>query len=326
VNADPLRILVAGDPMAAVARWREAVSGTLLGKPSVVDLALTAVLAGGHLLLHDVPGVGKTTLAAALAATVGGTFARVQFTSDLLPADLTGGNVLEPATGRFSFRAGPLFANVVLADEINRTPPKTQSALFEAMEERQITVDGETRGLPRPFLVIATQNPYDTHGTFHLPDSQLDRFLMRLAIGYPDRGTERDLLRATRDDERPGRRGRADHVPVVGPDDVVQLMAEVRAVALPEVVEEYLLDIVRATRSDPRFVRGVSTRGAQALHRAAQAHAFVQGRRYVVPEDIRLVAPAVLGHRVLARSGAGSAGEGGEHAVLALLDDIPSPL
>src|SRR5688572_16815045 len=182
--------------MAAVGRWREAVGSALLGKPVVVDLALTAVLAGGHLLLQDVPGVGKTTLAAALATAVGGTFARVQFTSDLLPADITGTNVLDPGTGRFVFRPGPLFANVVLADEINRTTPKTQSALFEAMEERQVTVDGTTRELPRPFLVLATQNPFDYHGTFQLPDSQLDRFLMRLAIGYPDRGTEREILRA----------------------------------------------------------------------------------------------------------------------------------
>jgi len=319
VNADPHQF------EQPVGRLRDAIGAALLGKPVVVDLALTAVLAGGHLLLHDVPGVGKTTLAAALAATVGGSFARVQFTSDLLPADLTGGNVLDPATGRFAFRPGPLFANVVLADEINRTTPKTQSALFEAMEEHQVTIDGETRSLPLPFLVLATQNPYDTHGTFALPDSQLDRFLMRLSIGYPDRGTERELLRAASDGPRPLRRKASPtDGAVVGTDDVVRLMGETRNVTVPELVEEYLLDLVRATRSDARFVRGVSTRGAQALHRAAQAYAFVQGRRYVVPEDVRLLAAPVLGHRVLARSAGAS--DGGELAVTALLDELPSPL
>ena len=188
-ESDPIppSLRLVGGAADVLGRLRAAVRAALRGKDLVVDRALTAILAGGHLLLQDVPGVGKTTLASALAAAVGGTFARVQFTSDLLPADITGTNVLDPTTGKFAFRPGPLFANVVLADEINRTTPKTQSALFEAMEERQVTVDGRTRELPRPFLVLATQNPFDYHGTFHLPDSQMDRFLMRLSIGYPDR-------------------------------------------------------------------------------------------------------------------------------------------
>jgi MoxR-like ATPase len=303
-------------PADTLARIRDAVRLALRGKDEVVKLALTAVLAGGHLLLQDVPGVGKTTLASALASAVGGSFNRVQFTSDLLPADITGTNVLH--AGQLVFRPGPLFANVVLADEINRTTPKTQSALFEAMEERQVSVDGCTRELPRPFLVIATQNPFDYHGTFHLPDSQLDRFLMRLSIGYPDRGTERALLRAATE-RRPAEVG-------VTPDDVIALVADAARVDVPELVEEYLLDLVRGTRADARFVRGVSTRGAQALHRAVRAWALVSGRRVAVPEDVRAVAIPVLAHRVLPRSGGGPGGDGGVDAIAALLDDLPPPL
>lgn len=309
---------IVGGPTDAVLRMREAINGVLRGKPEVVDLAITAVLAGGHLLLQDVPGVGKTTLASALATAVGGSFSRVQFTSDLLPADLTGVNVLDPQAGTFTFRRGPLFANVVLADEINRTTPKTQSALFEAMEERQITVDGHTRPLPSPFLVVATQNPFDAHGTFHLPDSQLDRFLMRLSIGYPDRSTERSILRANLDRPVPDT--------VVSTDDVVELVSNAMAIDVPELVEEYLLDLVRGTRSDPRFVRGVSTRGAQALHRAVRAHALVKGRRYAVPEDVRALAGPVLAHRVVARAAHGAAGDAREQAVAEILDEIPPPL
>jgi len=313
---------VSGAPLpseqaSAVEQLRSAVGAVLQGKQGVVDLALTAVLASGHLLLQDVPGVGKTTLASALAAAVGGSFRRVQFTSDLLPADLTGVNVLEQGTGRFVFRQGPLFANVVLADEINRTTPKTQSALFEAMEEHQVTVDGHTRPLPRPFLVVATQNPYDMHGTFHLPDSQLDRFLMRLALGYPDRSTERAILRHA---QRP--------VPatVMDPDAVHALAERAQQTRVPEVVEEYLLDLVRGTRSDARFVRGVSTRGAQALHRAVRARAFLERRAYAIPEDVRALAVPVLAHRVMARSAGSLESDGGVEAVRGLLDDLPPPL
>jgi MoxR-like ATPase len=298
-----------------VASLRRAVGAVLQGKQAAVDLALTAILAGGHLLLQDVPGVGKTTLAHALAAAVGGSFRRVQFTADLLPADLTGVNVLAGG-GEVRFREGPLFANVVLADEINRTTAKTQSALFEAMEERQVTVDGTSRLLPKPFLVVATQNPFDLHGTFQLPDSQLDRFLMRLSLGYPDRATERSILRHAR---RP--------VPeaVMQPAQLEALAARAMAVEVPELVEEYLLDLVVATRSDARFVRGVSTRGAQALHRAARARAFLAGRRYAIPEDVRDLAVPVLAHRVLVRS-VGLEGDGGILAVKALLDELPRPL
>jgi len=302
----------------AIARLRDAVTNVVRGKGEVVDHALTAVLAGGHVLLQDVPGVGKTTLAATLAGAVGGTFQRVQFTADLLPGDVTGTSVFDARTASFSFRPGPIFANVVLADEINRTSPKTQSALFEAMEEGAVTVDGQTRELPRPFLVIATQNPYDFHGTFALPDSQLDRFLMRLTLGYPDRETERDVLR------RNGLR-RAAIDAAVTPAQVLELVAAAERVAFPEAIENWLLDLVGRTREDARLLRGASTRGAQALYRAARAHALVQGRTFVVPEDVRDLAIPVLAHRVLARDGHGQGCDAAEDALRAILDGMAPP-
>ncbi|MFT5453964.1 MAG: MoxR-like ATPase [Myxococcota bacterium] len=306
---------VSGDD--AIGRLRGAVNAVVRGKTEVVDLALVTLLAGGHLLLQDVPGVGKTTLASALAEAVGGRFCRVQFTSDLLPGDITGVNVLDH--GSFVFRPGPLFANVVLADEINRTTPKTQSALFEAMAEGQITVDGETRQLPRPFFVVATQNPYDHHGTFQLPDSQLDRFLMRVSIGYPDRAAEREVLRQ-------GGLARA-RVPAVSSEaEVVAMVEAAQQVRVPEVVEEYLLDLVAATREEASLIRGVSPRGAQALYRAIRARAYVERRDYAVPEDVRYLAGPVLAHRVLPRSGADALGAGGQRAIRSVLSRIPSPL
>jgi len=302
----------------AIARLRDAVNGVVVGKEDVVDLALTAVLAGGHILLQDVPGVGKTTLAATLAGALGGTFARVQFTADLLPGDITGVSVFDQRTATFSFRPGPLFANVVLADEINRTSPKTQSALFEAMQEGAVTVDGETRPLPRPFLVVATQNPYDFHGTFPLPDSQLDRFLMRLSMGYPDRETERTVLR------RSGVRSEALG-PAVTPEELCGLLEAAQQVVVPAPVEDYLLDLVARSRVEPALVRGASTRGAQALYRSARAWALVQGRGYVVPEDVRDLAVPVLAHRVLARDGGGPGGDGAVRAIEVLLDGLLPP-
>ncbi len=303
-------------PAGDVERLRTAVCSVVRGKSDAVDLALTAVIACGHLLVQDVPGVGKTTLAAALAAVLGGTFSRIQLTPDLLPSDLTGGNVIDRATGELAFRPGPLFANVVLADELNRTSPRTQSALFEAMEERQVTVDGVTRQLPRPFVVIATQNPFDHHGTYPVPESQLDRFLVRLSLGYPDRGSERELLR--RASQRPAA-GR-----VLDPDGWAALIEAGERVRVPEPVEEYLLDIVTASRTDSRLIRGVSTRGAQALYRAVRAWALVRGRTYAIPEDVRTLAGPVLGHRVLARTG-GPGGDGGPAAIAAVLDGVRAP-
>ncbi len=297
---------------------RDAICAVVRGKDEVVELALTTVLAGGHLLLQDVPGVGKTTLASSVAAAIGGSFSRIQFTADLLPGDVTGVTVLEPGTSAFTFRPGPVFANVVLADEINRTSPKTQSSLFEAMEEGAVTVDGDTRQLPEFFMVVATQNPYDFHGTFPLPGSQLDRFLMRLRMGYPDREAERAVVREG---------GMKRRVPQTAIDvqQVMELRAATERVNVPTEVEDYLLDLVRATRMDARLLRGVSPRGAQALYRAVRAHAMAQGRGFAIPEDVRDLAVAVLAHRVIPRSNGGPAGNGGEVAIQAALDELTPP-
>lgn len=289
--------------------------GVIRGKSEVVELALVTVLAGGHLLLEDVPGVGKTTLAHGLAQALGGGFSRVQFTSDMLPADLVGAMVLEPVGGSLVFRPGPIFTNVVLADEINRCTPKTQSALLEAMNERRVSVDGCSHELPVPFMVIATQNPHEYTGTFALPESQLDRFLVRLSMGYPDREAEREVLRA-------GGFRRAIVEPALSPDELHRLLAAPASVTVHQEVEDYLLDLVTLTRSDSRLLRGVSTRGAEALYRASRALALVRGRDFVIPEDVRELAVPVLAHRIIARDeGHGAAAR----AIQELLWDLPAP-
>ena len=254
-----------------IARLRAAVERRVVGKADIVELALVCVLAGGHLLLEDVPGVGKTTLGLTLARALGGQFKRIQFTSDLLPSDIVGATLLDPRTGGFVFREGPLFANVVLADEINRTTPRTQSALLEAMNEGQVSVDGETRRLPDPFLVIATQNPHEYQGTWPLPDSQLDRFLVRTSMGYPGRDAERAILRGEA-------RGAADPA-AVSNDEIGQLRAETASVAVHGEIEDYVLDLVGATRTSAMLARGASTRGAEALVRATRALARLRGRK-----------------------------------------------
>ena len=293
-------------------RARSAVEQVVRGKPHVVELALVAVVAGGHVLVEDVPGVGKTTLARSLAAAIGGSLGRVQFTSDLLPGDITGVNVLDPSDG-FRFRPGPMFANVVLADEINRATPKTQSAMLEAMNERRVTVDGTSHPLPDPFTVLATQNPVDFHGTFPLPDSQLDRFLVRLSMGYPDRAHERAILR------RGGLR-QATFAEALSLEQTRALCQAVESVAMHEEVEDYLLDLVEGTRTDGRFLRGVSTRGAEALYRVTRALALARGRAYTIPEDIRELAVPVLAHRVVVRSDGER--DGAARAIRELLRDL----
>lgn len=262
------------------------------GKEEVIKLAVVSLLARGHLLLEDVPGVGKTTLARALAASIGVSFRRLQCTSDLMPTDVLGGNVFNQSKSEFEFRAGPIFTQVLLADEVNRTTPKTQSALLEAMDERQVSIDGETHELDEPFFVVATQNPQEFYGTYPLPESQLDRFLVRLSIGYPPPGVEREVL---------NRRG-ADPVQkleaAMSAAELRHVQQAVDSVRVDDAILEYLHRIVLATRNTPLLSVGVSTRGALGFERAARARALVEGRSYVLPDDVKVLAEPVLAHRV----------------------------
>ncbi|QEL15015.1 AAA family ATPase [Limnoglobus roseus] len=282
---------------ALLAKLRDNVSTVFLGKPEVTRLALVALLAEGHLLLEDVPGVGKTLLAKALALSLGCSFHRIQATPDLLPGDLIGTNIFNQKDGTFTFHPGPLMSQIVLADEINRATPRTQSALLEAMSERQVTVDRDTFKLGPPFLVLATQNPYEYEGTYPLPESQLDRFLIRLKIGYPERAAERDILVQHRVGEPVETLGA-----VLTPTDVVALQHSTRSVTVSEPVTEYLLDIITATRSHPDIKLGSSTRGALAFYRACQSLAKVSGRDHVRPDDVKELAIPVLAHRIMTKA------------------------
>jgi MoxR-like ATPase len=302
-----------GEHAARLERLRASVAGVLLGKPEVIQFALVTLLAEGHLLIEDVPGIGKTLLAKALARSLGCTFHRIQFTPDLLPSDLLGTSVYHQASGKFVFQPGPVFAQVVLADEINRATPRTQSALLEAMSDRQVSLDAQTHPLGPPFFVLATQNPYEFEGTYPLPESQLDRFLVRLRLGYPDRHAERQILIGHRDGEPVDRL-----TPVLSGEEVVALQHAVRAVRVDDSLSDYLLDIVEATRDHAEVQVGASTRAALSLYRASQALALVEGRAYVVPDDIKRLAGAVLAHRILARRSRG----GHVDAASQLVDDI----
>jgi MoxR-like ATPase len=277
-----------------VAQLEENMGQVVLGKADVVRWCLVALLSGEHVLLEDVPGVGKTLVAKALAKSVAGDFCRLQFTPDLLPSDILGSSVFDSKQGQFIFHRGPIFSNIVLADEINRAPPRTQSALLEAMSEGQCSVDGQTFKLPRPFLVIATQNPFEFEGTYSLPESQLDRFLLRLSMGYPGRADERRVLSSHRDGEPV-----QELEPVIECEQVGALQDAVRAIAVEDSVSEYLLDIVHRTRDADELRVGVSTRGALSLYRASQALALIEGRTFVVPDDIKRLAPLVFAHRVI---------------------------
>jgi MoxR-like ATPase len=277
-----------------VTQLQRSIARAIFGKEDVIQLALITLLARGHLLIEDVPGVGKTTLAQALAKSFHCSFQRIQFTSDLLPSDVLGVSVYNPETREFEFRQGPVFANVVLADEINRTTPRTQSALLEAMNESQVTVDGRTLPLPHPFLVIATQNPVEHHGTYPLPESQLDRFLMRIKMGYPSNETERQILRNHSENH-------AEAVePVADVVDVLSMQETVSRVRVDSSLHDYALEIVDRTRKSDQLALGVSPRGTLMLQRAAQARAFLEGRDYCLPDDFKQLAVSVFSHRVVA--------------------------
>jgi MoxR-like ATPase len=278
-------------------RLMENVGSVVLGKPDVIRLAVVALLAEGHVLIEDVPGVGKTLLARALAASIDCSFRRIQFTPDLLPSDVLGSSVYHAPSGDFVFKPGPLFANVILADEINRTTPRTQSALLEAMSDRQVSVEGKTYPLDPPFIVLATQNPYEFEGTYVLPESQLDRFMIRLRMGYPIRSEERKVFASHRDGEPVDTLG-----PTLSAEDVLMLQRSVRAVQVDDAIGDYLLDIVHATRRSEDLHVGVSTRGALTLYRASQSLALVSGRNYVIPDDVKTLVVPVLAHRVVGKS------------------------
>ena len=289
----------------------------IVGKPSQVQDCVACLLAGGHLLIEDVPGVGKTTLAHALARTFGLQFSRVQFTADLMPSDLSGVSIYERGKEAFVFHPGPTFAQVLLADEINRASPKTQSALLEAMEEKQVTVEGETRALPSPFFVIATQNPHDQLGTYALPESQLDRFLMRISLGYPHRAAERELLAGN------DRRDIVDALPgLLGPGELLDLQKRVQAIHAAGPLLDYVQDLIAATRAGRWFLQGLSPRAGIAVLRAAKAQALLSGRDYVAPDDIQAILPQTIAHRLIPVS---DAGRGPVEQVRAMIEAVPLP-
>jgi MoxR-like ATPase len=309
---------------APAERLEDALRKVIRGKDEVIHLALVSILARGHLLLEGVPGVGKTTLAQALARGLGCGFQRVQFTSDMLPSDLLGVSIYSPLEQRFEFKPGPVFTNIVLADEINRTTPRTQSALLEAMNENQVTVDAHSYPLPQPFVVIATQNPAEHHGTYPLPESQLDRFLMRVRMGYPDREAERDIVSSSA-----GLAQLENLRPELSGAEVIEMQQSVARVRVDESLVSYALAIVERTRNSDKFALGISPRGAQMLYRAAQAMAFLEGRSFCIPEDFKPLVVPVFAHRVVVNPGYTSTlkqSEYAEEAVREVLESVPVPV
>jgi MoxR-like ATPase len=279
-----------------VSLLEEQVGRVLLGKPEPIRLTVIALLAGGHILIEDSPGVGKTSLAKAVAKSVDCEFTRIQFTPDLLPSDILGANIYKTVTGEFEFRKGPIFTNILLADEINRTTPRTQSALLEAMSEKQVSIDGTTYQLEKPFFVVATQNPFEFEGTYPLPENQLDRFMICTSIGYPDRSVEMEVLKSHRNGEV------VDSLdPVISHEQLNQLQEEVLKVDVDDSINEYILNIVNASRDDDDLELGISTRGALTLYRAVQSLALTENRKFVIPDDVKRLAVPVLAHRVVSK-------------------------
>lgn len=316
---DP-RTEAAHDTLAAI---RGNVERNLQGKPEAIGLALVAILAGGHLLIEDVPGVGKTMLAKSLAESLGCTWRRVQFTPDLLPTDLVGVNIYDAASKEFRFHPGPVFANLLLADEVNRASPKTQSALLESMEEQQVSIDGRTYRLSDPFMVLATQNPFEHEGTYPLPESQLDRFLLRLSMGYPSRDAALRMLELHAD----ANRDRSEPLPsVTTPDEVRDLVKVTDEVYVAPAVREYVLDVVEATRTAPDVALGVSPRGCLHLLRASRAAAVLAGRNYVVPDDVKWLAHPVLEHRIALTPEAEVRGASAASVLSSVLESVPVPI
>lgn len=302
-------------------RLRENIQRVIVGKGDVIDLTLVSVLCEGHILLEDVPGIGKTTLARALASSLGCSFRRIQFTPDLLPSDVTGLSWFNQKKQEFEFRAGPIMSQVVLADEINRATPRTQSALLEAMQERQVTIDGTTWPLPRPFLVLATQNPIELEGTFPLPEAQIDRFLLRIAIGYPEEAEENAILERFRlEDPLP------DLTPVTTPEEVVQMQAERRNVRVEATLREYIVRVARATRENPEIELGASPRATLSLYQASQAWAALHGRDFVIPDDVKRLAPHVLTHRLMVAPQAQLRGRQVQELVSDIVEAVPVPV
>jgi len=302
-------------------RARNNVEQVIVGKADVIDLVLVALLCEGHVLLEDVPGIGKTMLAKSTARTLDCSFRRIQFTPDLLPSDVTGVSFFNQRAQEFEFRPGPIFAQVVLADEINRATPRTQSALLECMEERQATIEGETRPLPRPFLVLATQNPIELEGTFPLPEAQLDRFLLRVAIGYPSEADEKDIVRRFR-----FANPLDDLQPVVGAAELSEMQRLCREVHVAEVIEDYIVRMVRASRLHASIELGVSPRGTLALFRTAQAFAAIHGRGYVLPDDVKRLAPAVLTHRLITSAQSRLRGRATQDVLAEIVASVPAPV
>ena len=297
------------------------VARVIVGKDEVIELCLVALLCEGHVLLEDVPGIGKTTLAKAIARSVGCTFRRIQFTPDLLPSDVTGILYFNQKAQDFEFRPGPIMTQVVLADEINRATPRTQSALLEAMQERQVTVDVETMPLPRPFIVLATQNPIELEGTFPLPEAQIDRFLMRVALGYPSKEDEDTiLLRYEQSDPLDTLEA------VISAEDLLSMQEQVKAVLVEDSVREYIVDVVRATRDHGAVELGVSPRGTLALYRTAQALAALRGRSFVIPDDVKFLAPSVLTHRIIISPQTRLRGRRPEEVAAEIVESVPVPV